>query len=69
MARKQLSGQWAEHRRQRDEEERRQRVMVITELDAGLKRSTSRRRRRSRLQAWRLLRPFSKRVSISAFAS
>jgi len=27
--------QWVEHRRQRDEEARRQRVMVITELDAG----------------------------------
>jgi hypothetical protein len=26
---------WAEHRRQRDEDERRQRVMVITEFDAG----------------------------------
>jgi len=26
---------WAEYRRQRDEEERRQRVMVITEFDAG----------------------------------
>ena len=35
MARKQLAERWAEHRRQRDEEERRQRVMVITELDAG----------------------------------
>ena len=35
MARKQLAEQWAEHRRQRDEEERRQRVMVITEFDAG----------------------------------
>ena len=27
--------QWAEHRRRHDEEERRQRVMVITEFDAG----------------------------------
>jgi hypothetical protein len=27
--------QWAEHRRQHDEEDRRQRVMVITEFDAG----------------------------------
>jgi hypothetical protein len=35
MARKQRAEQWAEHRRQRDEEERRQRVMVITEFDAG----------------------------------
>src|SRR5215813_11679174 len=35
MARKQLSEQWAEHRRQCEEEERRQRVMVITEFDAG----------------------------------
>src|SRR5215472_16995856 len=35
MARKQLSGQWAECRRQHDEDERRQRVMVITEFDAG----------------------------------
>jgi len=35
MARKQLSGQWAEHRRQCAEEERRQRVVVITEFDAG----------------------------------
>jgi hypothetical protein len=35
MARKQQTEQWAEHRRQRDEEERRQRVMVITEFDAG----------------------------------
>jgi hypothetical protein len=31
MARK----QWAEHRRQHEEEERRDRVMVITEFDAG----------------------------------
>ena len=31
MARKQRAEQWAEHRRQRDEAERRQRVMVITE--------------------------------------
>ena len=35
MARKQLGGQWAEYRRQCDEEERRQRVMVITEFYAG----------------------------------
>jgi len=40
MARKQRAAerraeQWVEHRRQRDEEERRQRVMVITEFDAG----------------------------------
>jgi len=35
MARKQLAEQWAEHRRQCAEDERRQRVMVITEFDAG----------------------------------
>jgi hypothetical protein len=35
MARKQLAEQWAEHRRQYEEEERRQRVMVVTEFDAG----------------------------------
>src|SRR5215831_7865878 len=35
MARKQQAEQWAEHRRQCAEEERRQRVMVITEFDAG----------------------------------
>jgi hypothetical protein len=35
MARKQLAEQWAENRRQRAEEERRQRVMVITEFAAG----------------------------------
>jgi hypothetical protein len=35
MARKHRAEQWAEHRRQRDEAERRQRVMVITEFDAG----------------------------------
>src|SRR5262249_54008335 len=35
MARKQLAEQWAEHRRQCTEEERRQRVMVIIEFDAG----------------------------------
>ena len=35
MARKQRAEQCAEHRRQRDEEERRQRVIVITEFDAG----------------------------------
>jgi len=40
MARKQRTAerraeQWAEHRRQRDEEERQSRVMVITEFDAG----------------------------------
>jgi hypothetical protein len=35
MARKQRAGQWAEHRRQCAEEELRQRVMVITEFDAG----------------------------------
>ena len=35
MARKQQAEQWAEQRRQRDEEERRQRVTVITEFDAG----------------------------------
>jgi len=35
MARKQQAEQWAEHRRRRDEDERRQRVMVITEFDAG----------------------------------
>ena len=35
MARKQLAEQWAERRRQRDEEGRRQRVTVITEFDAG----------------------------------
>jgi len=32
MARKQRAEQWAEHRRRHDEEERRQRVMVITEF-------------------------------------
>ena len=30
-----VAEQWAEHRRQHEEEERRQRVMVITEFDAG----------------------------------
>jgi len=35
MARKHRAEQWVEHRQQRDEEERRQRVTVITELDAG----------------------------------
>jgi hypothetical protein len=35
MAGKQRAEQWAEHRRQHEEEERRQRVMVITEFDAG----------------------------------
>jgi len=35
MARKQQAERWAEQRRQRDEEERRQRVTVITEFDAG----------------------------------
>lgn len=35
MARKQRAERWAEHRRQRDEEERQSRVMVITEFDAG----------------------------------
>jgi hypothetical protein len=33
MARKQLAQQWAENRHRRDEEERRQRVMVITEFE------------------------------------
>jgi len=35
MARKQQAEQWAEHRRQREDEDRQQRVMVITEFDAG----------------------------------
>jgi len=35
MARKQRAEQWAEYRRQRDEEERQARVMVIAEFDAG----------------------------------
>jgi hypothetical protein len=35
MARKQRAEQWAEYWRQRDEAERQQRVMVITEFDAG----------------------------------
>jgi hypothetical protein len=35
MARKQRAEQWADHRRRRDEDERRQRVMVITEFDTG----------------------------------
>jgi hypothetical protein len=35
MAGKQRAEQWAEHRRQHEEEERRQRVMVITEFAAG----------------------------------
>jgi hypothetical protein len=35
MAGKQRAEQWAEHRRQREEGERRQRVMVITEFAAG----------------------------------
>ena len=39
MARKRAAERWAEqwaaHRRRHDEEERRQRVMVITEFDAG----------------------------------
>src|SRR5262245_13817620 len=35
MARKQRAERWAEHRRHRDEEEQRQRVMIITEFDAG----------------------------------
>jgi hypothetical protein len=35
MAKKQQAEQWAEHRRRRDEAERRQRVMIIPEFDAG----------------------------------
>ena len=35
VVRKQRAEQWAEHRRQREEEDRQQRVMVITEFDAG----------------------------------
>ena len=35
MAKKQQAGQWAEHQRQCAEEDRCQRVMVITEFDAG----------------------------------
>jgi len=35
MAGKRRAQQWAEHQRQRDEEERQQRVTVITEFDAG----------------------------------
>jgi hypothetical protein len=35
MARKQRAAHWAEHQRRRDEAERRQRVMVVTEFDAG----------------------------------
>src|SRR5262249_47476510 len=35
MARKPQAEQWAECRRQHDEEERRERVLVITEFDAG----------------------------------
>jgi hypothetical protein len=35
MARKRGAEQWAEHRRQREEEERQSRVTVITEFDAG----------------------------------
>jgi hypothetical protein len=35
MAKKQRAEQWAEHRRQREEEDRRQRVTLITEFDAG----------------------------------
>jgi hypothetical protein len=35
MAGRQRAEQWAEHRRQREEEDRQQRVMVITEFDAG----------------------------------
>jgi hypothetical protein len=35
MARKQRAERWAEQQRQREEEERPQRVMVITEFDAG----------------------------------
>jgi len=31
----QRAEQWAEHRRQREEKNRRERVMVITEFDAG----------------------------------
>jgi hypothetical protein len=35
MARKQRAEQWAEHQRRCEEEERRQRVTVIAEFDAG----------------------------------
>ena len=35
MARKQRAAHWAEHQRRPDEAERRQRVMVVTEFDAG----------------------------------
>ena len=35
MAGKQRAKQWAAHRQQRDEEDRRQCVMVLTEFDAG----------------------------------
>jgi hypothetical protein len=35
LARKHPAEQWVEHRRQREEEDRRQRVTVITEFDAG----------------------------------
>jgi hypothetical protein len=38
MAKKQRAEQWAEHRRQCDEEERRQRAAVIEEFDAEIPR-------------------------------
>ena len=38
MARKQQVEQWTEYRRQREEEDRQQRVMVIAEFDAEIPR-------------------------------
>src|SRR5215471_5089089 len=62
MARKQRAKQWAEHRRQRDEEEQQNRVMVITEFDAGDPEATMHAMAEAILEYRRALRVLAKAI-------
>ena len=65
MAGKQRAEQWPEHCRQRDEEERQQRVMVITEFDAGDPEATMHAMAEAILEYRRALRVLGRAVDLA----
>jgi hypothetical protein len=59
--------QWTEHRRQRDEEERQRRVMVITEFDAGDPETTMHGMAEAILEYRRALRVLGRAVDLEGW--
>jgi hypothetical protein len=65
MARKRQAEQWAELRRQREEEDRRQRVAVIAEFDAGEPEATMHALADEILKYRRALRVLTKAIGLA----